>query len=76
MLKARWQVVGYDDDDDDDDKIKQTYILLSHSVFFNTTIVWKLTFKNLYIQQNLSNSSWRVQLKNVARVQKKKFQSY
>ena len=33
-------------------------------------------FKNLYIQQNLSNSSWRVQLKNVARVQKKKFQNH
>ena len=45
MLKARWQVVRYDDDDDDDDEIKQTFILLSHSVFFNTTIVWKLTFK-------------------------------
>jgi len=45
MLKAQWQVVRYNDDDDDDDdddhEIKQTYILLSHLVFFNTTIVWK-----------------------------------
>ncbi len=32
MLKARWQVVRYDDDDNDDDEIKQIYILLSHSV--------------------------------------------
>ena len=82
MLKARWQVARYDDDDDDDDEIKQTYILQLTIVItlgvFNTTIVWKnhiyfyiypINFKH---QRYLLNRSWRVQLKNVARVKFKK----